>query len=452
MTNLDFFIKGCQLGAYKYKEWALAIFCISTLPEEYIEEDHYPCRIYLKDGYPCFYRKDLYSDDDTGDFEYLTLNGKPIEYLKGENILYVDEGMVIGHNDIPSMKYIKTTTLQTTPGVFFFNWYCLMYGIGDKIPYVNDHPVNQTKIIESILNRVKDDLQPGQTPDPEAIYVSELKRTLNAINAFSGFSGINTPSATPYTISGAPGIREYRDKLLKQHEKQLDDPLVVADIQAKLLAYDKEYCNSDPNKGFYQNPKKSDIARMQLHCMKGIKNRLDPTRPSKLIKTSLSEEFDPADLPVINDELRHGSYSRGKMTALGGVGVKDAYRSFAACEITKEDCGTTLGYPVRLTKQNINLYLKSYFIDKNQTHLLTEENKEQFIGQVVLVRTPAFCKADDSGRSYCSKCFGEDLRGHEKSLASYAAEISSVMNTRFMKDMHGSRNDLIPIDFELALT
>ena len=85
-------------------------------------------------------------------------------------------------------------------------------------------------------------------------------------------------------------------------------------------------------------------------------------------------------------------------------------------------------------------------------HLLTEENKDQFIGQVVLIRTPAFCKADDSGRSYCNKCFGEDLRGHEKSLASYAAEISSVMNTRFMKDMHGSRNDLIPIDFELALT
>lgn len=179
---------------------------------------------------------------------------------------------------------------------------------------------------------------------------------------------------------------------------------------------------------------------------------MDPSKPTVLITTSLSEPSDPKNFPVEADEIRHGSYSRGKMTALGGVAVKDAYRAFAATEIIKEDCGSQMGYPETLDKDNIKSYIGGYLIHKGKLHHLTEENQNEFIGQSVLIRSPAFCKADQSGRAFCLKCFGDQLKGHEKSLASYAAEISSVMNTRFMKDMHGSTNNAVKIDFKKAIT
>ena len=44
------------------------------------------------------------------------------------------------------------------------------------------------------------------------------------------------------------------------------------------------------------------------------------------------------------------------------------------------------------------------------------------------------------------------MRGYEQSLASYGAMVGSVMNTRFMKSMHGTSGDTKKLILDEAIS
>lgn len=450
MNNVDFFIQGCKVGAYKKKEWVLSLFCITELP---VSKDlkHYRGRIYQHDGYPAFYRQDFDESAEPDELEWITLNGKKIEYIeKKENILLVNEEIEVGPKDIPNLA----KEIKTTPGIFFINYYCIVDALQHKYPYQEGPELSAGKIASRIAPLSIDDPEEDKEGDPEKIYVRDVKKMLSAMSALSGFVLVNSPSCTPYTMSKAPGITELKKKLLKENEDKLHDPVVISQIEKELVAHDKAYLQKDPHWGFYINEKKGiGTARKKLHVMQGLQFRMDASKPPVLIENSLNEPLDVSKFPAIADGIRDGSYSRGAMTALGGEAVKFIYRIYSAAEIIKEDCGTPLGVIRTIHPEYIGRFTGSYIINKDGSNtLITPDNVQSYVGQTVMMRSPAFCKADPEGRGYCNKCFGESMRGYEKSLASYGAAVGSEMNGRFMGAMHVVVTTSTPLDIDRAIS
>lgn len=445
MDNITFLVKGCQSGAYKKKEWVISSMCRTRLPSERDPNKHYPYKLYQKDGYPCIWLGDI-TDEKTDDFEFITLNGKMIV---DEPILYPDETMELRKGDIPNFKGDKLTT---TPGKYIFNWYCLVEPLNDKVDYINDDGVDVGKFVKKLAPVVEDTPDDILTIKPDIIYVHQYKRMLDNISAFSGFTGINAPSATEYTMTGAPGIQELRDKLLEKNKDKLHDPVVVSDIEEELIKYDKEYLSKDPYAGFYIGAKSVRVVRKKLHSMQGIQTRMDSSKPAHLITKSLSEPTDVKDLPAIVDGIRSGSYFRGVMTALGGEGVKYIYRMFSAATISMDDCKAKVGIRRVIRPDLTDYYTGIFILDKGKSILLTKDNIGQYVGKEVMMRSPAYCRADPSGRTVCLSCMGIMFKGRGTSIAAAAGQVASTMNGRFMGAMHSVTNDAIPIVFSEAIS
>lgn len=461
MNNVDYFLKACEAGAYRHREWVQSVFMITSLPlltAELPNRDHYPGRLYSANGYVGYVTGDFDKSIDNDDVSpeniemtLITFNGKPIEVQsRKEPLLLVNETIKITPNDVVSLQ---KPVLETTPGTVFVNYYCFIDSIGDRHPFVEGPNISVGKVAQQISSHVVDDPKEGEEVDLDKIYVKDFKRMLSAMASLSGFTIVNSPSATEYTVQAAPGIQELKAKLLEENKDKLHDPATIIQIEKELIKKDKEYINQDPYKGFYIKGKSFNVSRKKLHIMQGLQARMDPDKPAQLITTSLYEPSKQEDIPALIDGLREGSYSRGAATALGGEAVKFVYRVYSAAEIIKEDCGTRLGIPRVIGQDNKpSAFIGTYIIDGNKDILITEENLKDFIGKKVLTRSPGFCKADIGGRGYCLRCFGEKMRGYEQSLASYGAAVTSTMNTRFMKKMHGTSGDTNKLHLDSAIS
>lgn len=447
VSNVDYFIKGCKMDLYKQRDWVYSVFNVVELPDANDEKnvlspDNYDLKLYHQNGKVVYLSRD---DEDhvEGTFHPILLNGNPIPYPMKEPILYVNEGIEITPEDIESLRVPK---LLTTPGKFFLNYYCFIYGVGKHQEYVNDDNIDVGKYISKLAEKIVDDPLDSSKRSPDVLYCSDFKRTIDSTNAISAFSTLYTPSATYYTMTSSPDAKKVRDALFEKYKDKLDDPLTVIDIEKEIIKADEKYIDQDPNKGFYISRKSIDLVRKKLHYTQGMQVRMDSTKPMKLVKRALTEPVvDYGDVPAEIDGIRHGSFSRGKMTALGGEGAKLAYRIFSSSVIIKEDCGTKLGRRIYIPAKYQKNFIGGYIIEDGKTIQVTSENIGKYVDKFVTLRTPAYCRADPSGRGYCLKCFGEKLRGHEKSLAAVAVGVPQTMNGRFMKAMHVDAPEKKPI-------
>lgn len=455
MNNVDYFLEAVR-HAYPYREWVLSVFMVTTLPKPG-EGKHYKGRLYDANGYVGFMTSDFNLEMDESDTDptekELTLilfNGKPIP-IEGrtEPLLYVDETIKVTPDDIDS---VTEPSIETTPGTVFVNWYCFMDTIGAKHPFEKGPNISVGKIAQKLSSHVVDDVPPEQE-EKDKIYVHQFKKMLNAMASLSGFTIINSPSATEFTVQQAPGTDELKEQLFEKYKDHLDDPATIIKIEKELIQHDKDFINQDPNKGFYIKGKSFNVSRKKLHIMQGLQKRMDDTKPAVLIKGALNGELNQADIPAMIDGAREGSFNRGAATALGGESVKFIYRIYGASEIIKEDCGTKLGIPKYISPNiKASAFIGTYIIEGSKLVLLTEDNISNYVGKTVICRSPAFCLAGEGGRGYCSKCFGEKMRGYEQSLASYGAMVGSVMNTRFMKSMHGTSGDTKKLILDEAIS
>ena len=109
------------------------------------------------------------------------------------------------------------------------------------------------------------------------------------------------------------------------------------------------------------------------------------------IPKSLAEGWDLDSFVVLANEIRRGSYDRGIETAKGGVVTKYMLRLFQNSKITAEDCGTNHAITINIDESNYKEFIGRYiFINEKSTSMmvLKEENKDQFIGKSVRMRSP----------------------------------------------------------------
>lgn len=411
MLKADYFKLAIEKEAFRYKAWVLHCFSMTRFPES----ETFPLQLSKGVKHYYFIAEDLN--------EQITLEDTDVT----KPPFHFRETISLKEKELPNLSKDVTVTY----GQLLANVIALVYPLKDKIPFQEG---------EFNIQVVEDEIVKRLTTDPEyqdkksfkhanPIYVSEYLKFIDCILSLEGFSQLCVPSATEKTMTRDPRIPELRKQLLEKYKDQLNDPAVVAKIDAELIAMDKEWVKGDLAEGFFKSSKSYDVVRKKTFLMQGYEGGLGDNYDT--IESSLSEGWDVEKMPAIVNALREGSYSRGKMTALGGAATKTVNRMFQNTRVTQEDCGTTLGWVRTVTKELVGFYL----LEKGKTILLDENNINGYLGKEHTVRSPQFCKA--SGNKFCKYCIGEPNAENENAIGAHAAAMTSQLMNIMMKKMHG---------------
>lgn len=345
--------------------------------------------------------------------------------------------------------------IDTTYGAWLFNQIVAVYPFGEKIAYsANGYTIVEIeKIIEGRLTDTPTEEEllrdpPSGDPLQQPIYVSEYIRYNEAAGALTGYTQLCVPAATPYTLTTSPEVLKRRDELFKEYQGRLDDPLVQARISEELVKLDRAWIEQDPEKGFYYRAKSFEVVRKKLLLFQGAESGFGVT--GSFVPKSLDEGMTVEALTASINAARSGSFSRGALTALGGEMTKYALRMFQNTTVVPEDCGATIGKPIRLTKGNVADYIGNYLIVAGQPVLITEESSKVHLDKDVEVRSPIFCHAE--GVNFCAVCVGAKIAQTPEALATYASDVGSAFMLIEMGKMHGTALKLVPFDLGNLLT
>lgn len=441
MDYLDYFKIALKNKAYRYKEWGNAVFCITDLPsiETYSENNlsHYPYRLYKSNGH-------YSSVDENGNIFIINFNGLPASI--DDILVWYKEPVYVTPDDVISC--VEPTKISA--GNLFVNYYCLINYVGDLFP-LQTKKLSAGYLEKLIISKIADDDVADGNPEKISVTKSDKMRT--AICGLTGFVYVCVPSASYATIMPSEAVLKRRQELYKKYEGQLEDPVIAAEIEQELDKLDEAEIKKDPVADGYYNgtgsAKKMKVSRKAIHANIGIVSRLSDPNSREYIKESLREGWKLEDLPILADGARLGSYSRGKLTALGGVEVKYIFRTFSTISITMDDCSTTMGIERIVKDENISDYYDTYVKFKGaEFELLTPETASKYANKVAIYRSPGYCKADPRGKNKCTCCMGSQFKNTKTALAVLTSEIASKMNTIFMKAMHGSSAKTIKFDYK----
>ena len=409
MLKRDYFLQALSAGAFRYKAWVLHAFSHTRLTEA----DQFAYRLYKgKDHY-------FFLDpNETGDFPEVTLEDSDSQYPP----FHFRESIELKAGEVPNLDHDITSDY----GKLLANWVALVYPLGDKIPYVEGE-FKLNDISQQIEKRLTTDPE-YQTPksfiSPNPIYVKEFIRYMDALLSLEGYSQLCVPAASPKSLITDPQVAIRRAELVKEYAGQLNDPVVVAKIEAELVAMDKAWIKGDISEGFYRKDKMFESSRKKVHIMQGYSTGFG-LEPSTSIKP-LSEGWTAEELPGGINSLREGAYGRGKLTALGGAATKTVNRMFQNVSLIEGDCGTQLGWSRTLNSTDVKEFYGYYYFKKDgSTAFLTEDTAKDVIDKPTLFRSPQFCKA--KGVNFCRFCVGEINAENENAIGASVASMTSQL-------------------------
>lgn len=432
MTNNEYFIEALQSGAYKRLDWVIDCFTqaahkvIMTSDEETrTYKDFYPYELVRMEGDEGLY----FADHQDETFKQLT------EYKPNEALFRFDDVIDLKPNDLPNVK----EDIRECYGNVMINAVLFCHPFGDKIPFMKGR-ISPDDIKKEVVPRLM-----GRAQDGNNITVEEFIKHCDAASSLEGWVLMCAPSATVETLLPTPGVLELRDKLLKEHEHELDNPAVVASIMMQLAKYEKEVLSKTEADGFYLSGKSYDVVRMKRFIMYGMEGGFGGTKP-ELIKSSLNEGWDMDAFPAMVDGLRAGSYARGKETAKGGELYNTIQRIFQNVKIDADDCGSKHGMSWTVTKDNHKQFIGLYQIKSGKPVRIEHDQTEALIGTTITVRTPMLCK--HQAPNYCKTCCGDTVSAGENTLHTTIGRVGSVFMYARMKSMHGKASKTTRVNLE----
>lgn len=439
MINNEYYIEALQAQTYKKLDWILSCFTVTDYP------------VFEEGKWDTFYTYQLVRSTTSPEqlffVDSIEQSITPLEqYQPGQPLFSFKDRIELKANDLPNVS----NPTETNYGNVLVNAYILCYPFGDKIPFMTGKMTGGA-IEEQIVHRLKayDPRVDKTTRDPAFIYVDELITHNDAVSALEGLCMIAVPSISLETMVPTPGVLELRDKLLKKHAHELDNPAVIADMMSQLAAYEKEKLKGTSAEGFYISGKAYDVIRMKRFIMYGIEGGLGTGDPH-FISRSLKEGWDMEQFPAMVDGLRGGSYSRGIETAVGGEWVKHFQRVFQNIKVVEPDCGVTDGMEWTLMFYNYKRFIGLYQIVNNKSIKLDESTAQSLIGKTIKVRTPMLCNT--VAPNFCETCCGEAISASANALHSVTSEIGSVFMLARMKNMHGKATTTRTYDYQNAIS
>ena len=435
MNRSDYLKLVLKNKTHLMKKWIISAFCVvNEGPDDY-KQDPYPYRLVsLPTG------KFFVDPDGTTlvNIEDSVVDQPLFDFLES---ITVD----------PSVCINLTEPIETKVGNVLVNEIAITPAFGDKVPFQNGK-VNGEKIESFIASRLKDTPAENEVRDHNFIYVDELLKFNDALGFLRQLASISVWSATEKVLTPAPGIREYKQQLLKEYEGRLHDPVVLTEFEGKLKAYDAEYTKGDKSERGFLSGKVKDNARRKLFLCMGAEQTFSTSMHVTPVIASLDEGIptDPEQFTAAWNGSRFGSYSRGSETVKGGVSAKVLLRALNNFKIIKGDCGTKLTRTKTFNSSDIHQLEGRYILENNKLVQVKKDRLQEFIGKPVQLRSIAFCKSD--GEQACSVCAGERLAQNPEGISLAVTEISSIILTTSLKAMHSQVLSTGKYDINAALS
>jgi len=321
----------------------------------------------------------------------------------------------------------------------------LVEPFGTKISYL-EGDITPGKIEAFLLKDFRADPEAGVAKDPKAFYVSEYLNYVKGIYYLTGFTQISVWATTEKAMLPPPGVKELRDRLLKENEGHLTELATIAKIEKELIAFDDKWTANDPGINFISD-NKNKAARKKKFLISGAETGLTgSTTHGTLIQNSLIEGWDISKFPELNTSLRAASYSRGAETQLGGVSVKWLLRSSSNMNIAGNDCGSKLGVIVDVDKKSIDKIVGFSVIEKGvSTFVPNDEAAGTYLGKKLMVRSPMYCQMPLT--DYCETCLGKRLSINKDGLSLAVSEMGSAITLSSLKAAHGRALSVAKMDF-----
>lgn len=419
MDIRTFFLLALQAGAYKRRSWVLSLFSVFK-PKENADTPY----LVRRDPQGCYYL-----DPESGEAVRLEGSDASLPLLSPMDALTLTSGELANVSE----------KVATTYGNALVNMQLLIDPFGDMIPFQTGKV--SLKKIESVL---ADKGTRGE------LDIDAYLRFCNNVAALSGYTQVTVPAASAQSLTGHPDRFKLRERLLEEYADRLDEPAVIATIDAELEKLDRQWIADSPSAGFYTSDKSFAIVRKRLYYMLGAEQQKDSTK-LHLNASSLAEGINYEDLPSMLTTQRLGSYNRGSNTALGGESVKFYLRAFQNVAIGEEDCGSTLTVDYPVTQSNWKEYVGFYTLNSSKKRVLIDEALAKgAIGSTIAMRSPLYCHT--KGSDLCVTCMGDLSRNAPKSLGELAAAVGSQHMGAFMGAVHGSALKLAEYHPETSLS
>ncbi|BEG72721.1 hypothetical protein RVBP21_3490 [Pseudomonas phage BRkr] len=433
MKLRDYFLLGIKAGLCKKRAWMNSLFNIV-----YNNDDipNMPYKPHFGEGRMWFYMPN-------GD-EKIFID----DYIEGRAPLHFRDEFILQPGEIENYK--GTEPLRTTYGNVFVNYLCLVLPFGDIFPFQTGY-FSPAKIENELLDRLIDDREDGnvteRAPDGK-IYVWQYLMFADHCLAIPAYADSLVTSVTRKSMTAHPDRDKVRTALLEQYKDQLTDPAIVAKIGNELIKMDEEYLSDDESYEFYdaKHAKLFGGVRKKVHYLFGGESPFSDGTSVELISKSLEEGIDTDHMPVMNNSLRYGSYNRGAQTALGGESTKTIYRMVGTVRIIEPDCKTHIGVPTRVDKFNAKELVGYTMVKDGESILITSENIDGLMGQIIDVRGPMTCKSGrdiEKGilgrdKNICATCAGKALAENPNGIPAAAAGVGGRFLSIFMSKMHSA--------------
>lgn len=418
MNKRQYFLEAMQTESYCRKDWVIACFSVvRKMPES----ASYPYKI-------------VHGKDD--DFIYFIdpNNNNELTVIEESNkktaLFKFSDRLVLQPHDMRNV----TTEIETNYGNAYANACMFIYAFGDKIPFMTGKLV-PNKIEDLIASKLVKGMSKDFPYDANVIYTDEHQKFCDGVSMLGGFTQLCCPAGSKETMTIAPEVIAMRDKLLSEcTPEQLRDPAKLAEITNILTTMDRASHKGTSAEGFLINGKSYDVSRMKSFIMVGAEAGMDDNLESiNPILTSLKDGFAVESMPQTADSIRAASYSRGKLTALGGESVKYFYRIFQNTRIIEDDCGTKNGLQRAVYESNYKQFTGLYLVgSKDVIDLPTAKG---YIGSKILVRSPIACIS--GAPSFCKLCAGDRMASAPNSVHTSVADVGSTFMLVLMKKMHG---------------
>lgn len=294
---------------------------------------------------------------------------------------------------------------------------------------------------EKLLQQLTDDMT------LKRISVETYKKITDYFFYLNHITEISVPSMTEKSLMTSPKVAELKAKFIAEHTpEQLKDPIVLKELEDILRKADAEWLgkgtdHEDPSVTFFDGlgGKSWDLHRKKLFLTVGGIPAFDESSGKfDFIPNSLSEGWTIDALPSIANEIRKGSYERGRETAKGGAETKLVMRVFQDLTIDNDDCGTknTLKVDFKSMCRVKDFLGRVVRLPGGQDIEITTENMSQFDGKVVDVYSPLFCATP---YNLCYKCCGRRAKDlGAKMVGIQVVKITSKFMNTAMKNMHGT--------------
>ena len=328
--------------------------------------------------------------------------------------------------------------IDTQVGNVVINILCLLHPFYDRINFIEGQ-FSASKI-ESFINPQFVDIGKDGITQPM------VEKYAIAVRMLMSIAGIITAAATRKNTVPPPGVEAFKKELAKNLD--LTKSLDQSRYTAALLKYDAEWLKDDPTLGILLSGKVRDKARLKLYMSFASESTFGPPGTTTEYVTQALNSGIPTtkkEFAALFSAARAASFSRGKLTAIGGVLAKLLARIVADVSILDTDCGTTKYLPVFITPASTPM-IGRYAVIDNREVLVTKDVLVANSGKFINFRSPGYCKSEET--SFCRHCAGEMMYNLRESVRLASQDLGGTVLSFFLSMFHGLNREPTKLEFD----